>query len=207
MFLRSDSPALSPVQAPETVRAPLFQDLMTRLDDGRRHVVLDLGGASTAMLELLSRARCRAVIADLAHFGGLDRLNHADPGLPRITAAASLLMEQPDDDRIDLIFCWDLLNYLTLDALSALMTTIESRARPGAIAHALISYSDRVMRDFPGRFVPTRDGQLVDCATFGTMVASPRYSSEALENNIGRFRIDRARLLRNGMQEYQLRLG
>lgn len=179
---------------------------MTRLDDGRRHVVLDLGDASTAMLELLSRARCRALIADLAHFGGLDRLNQAEPGLPRITAAESLLMEQPDDEGIDLIFCWDLLNYLTLDALSALMTSIESRARHGAVAHALISYSDRVMRDTPGRFVPTVDGELVDCAMRDAMIPSTRFSSEALENNIGGFRIESARLLRNGVQEYQFRL-
>ena len=197
---------MSPAEAPATVRAPLFQNLVTRLDDAKRHVVFDLGAASTAMLAILSRARCRAVIADFAYFGGIDMLNQAEPGSPLVAAADSWIMEQPADDLIDLILCWDLPNYLTLDALSALMNAIGRRARPGAIAHALIFYADREMREHPGRFIPTADGELTDYGTQGTTIPAPRYSPEDLQNNVGQFEIDCARLLRNGMQEYQFRL-
>jgi len=188
------------------VRTPLFQDLVTRLDDEKRHVVLDLGAASTAMLELLSRARCRVEIVDFAHFGGIGMLNDAEPGVPMMAAADSWIGDQPEDDLIDLVLCWDLPNYLTLDALSALMAAIGRRARPGAIAHALIFYAEREMRDRPGRFVPTGVGELLDYGAPGTAIAAPRYSPEELKNHIAPFVIDCARLLRNGMQEYQFRL-
>lgn len=204
--LRKARSALSPVGPPATVRAPLFQTLVTGLDDGRRHVVLDLGAASTAMLALLSRARCRVEIADFAHFGGIDMLNNAEPGLPLVAAAESWVGEQAEHDPIDRILCWDLPNYLTLDALSGLMSAIAHRARPGAIAHALIFYADREMPDHPRRFIPTPDGELTDYEPLGTAVAAPRYSPEDLRNNMGPFQIDCGRLLRNGMQEYLFRL-
>lgn len=176
------------------------------MDANRRHVVLDLGAASTAMLALLGRSRCRVEIADLAHFGGIDQLNTSEDGAALSDAAESLLPNPPPDDAIDLVFCWDLPNYLTLDALAALMRAIGRRARPGALAHALIFYAERDMKEHPGRFVPTAAGELIHHGASGVMMAAPRYSPEDLGKSMGHFVIDRARLLSNGMQEFLFRL-
>lgn len=197
---------MSPAEAPAAVHAPLFQQLVAGLDDARRHVVLDLGTASTEMLALLGRTRCRVEIADFAYFGGIDLLKNSEPGPQLLAAADSLVVDQPEHDRVDVILCWDLPNYLTLDALSALMQAIGRQARPGAIAHAMIFYAGHEMRDRPGRFIPTGNGELVDFGVPGTAIAAPRYSPEDLQNNMGPFVIDSARLLRNGMQEYRFRL-
>lgn len=187
--------------------APLFQDLVAGLDATERHVVLDLGAASTAMLALLGRSRCRVEIAELAHFGGIDHLNSTEPGPALADAAESLLPSRLPDDAIDLVLCWDLPNYLTLNALSALMGAIRRRARPGALAHALIFYAERDMKERPGRFVPTADCELIDHSAPSAAIAAPRYSPEDLGKSMGRFVIDRARLLDNGMQEFLFRLG
>jgi hypothetical protein len=187
--------------------APLFHDLVTGLDATERYVVLDLGTASTSMLGLLGQSRCRVEIADLAHFGGIDRLNATEPGpaLPGETNA--LLPNRLSDDAFDLVFCWDVPNYLTLDALSTLMNAIADRARPGAVAHALIYYSERDMQQHPGRFVPTADGErLINYSTTHEAIAAPRYSPEDLDKGMGRFVLDRARLLSNGMEEFLFRL-
>ena len=200
--LRRSSPGMSAA----AFYAPLFHDLVTGLDASKRHVVLDIGTASTAMLALLGQSRCRVEVADLAHFGGVDRLNSAEPGPELASVGESLLPNRHLDDAIDLVFCWDLPNYLTLDALSALMVAVGHRARPGALAHALISYADRDMTMYPGRFIPTPDGELMDHSAAGKAIAAPRYSPEDLSKNMGRFVIDRARLLGNGMQEFLFRL-
>ena len=113
--LRRARPPKTPDSAP-ALRAPLFQDLVAGLGATERHVVLDLGAASTEMLALLGRSRCRVEIADLAHFSGIDRLNKAEPGRALTDVAESLLPNRLTDDPIDLVFCWDLPNYLTLDA-------------------------------------------------------------------------------------------
>ena len=196
-----------PPNSPATLHAPLFQDLVGGLDATGRHVILDLGAASTAMLALLGRSRCRVEIADLAHFGGIEQLNTAEPGPALSDVAESLLPKRLPDDTIDLVFCWDLPNYLTLDALSGLMSAIVQRARRGTLAHALIFYADRDMKEHPGRFLPTADGELIDRSAPGTAVPAPRYSPEDLRQSMDGFLIDRARLLGNGMQEFLFRLG
>ena len=187
--------------------APLFADLAAGLDATQRHVVLDLGAASTAMLALLGRSRCRAEIADLAYFGGIDCLNSTEPGPELSRVAESLLPNRLSDDAIDLVFCWDLPNYLTLDSLSALMNAIGRRARAGALAHALIFYAERDMNEHPGRFIPNADDELIDHSSPGAAIAAPRYSPEDLGKSMGSFVIDRVRLLSNGMQEFLFRLG
>lgn len=196
-----------PPNAPVAFHAPLFHDLVSELGANKRHVVLDLGAASTAMLALLGRSRCRVEIADLAHFGGIDRLNTTEPGPALPNAINAMLPNRLPDDAFDLVFCWDLPNYLTLDALSTLMDAIAHRARTGAVAHALIYYAERDMRDHPGRYVPTADGdELIDYGATNAAIAAPRYSPEDLDKGMGRFVLDRARLLSNGMQEFLFRL-
>ena len=195
-----------PPDTQASLHAPLFQDLVTGQNAAERKVVLDLGAASTAMLALLGQSRCRVDIADLAHFDGIDHLNTTEPGPALDSAADSLLPNKRPDDDIELVLCWDLPNYLTLNALSALMAAIGRRARPGAPAHALIFYAEPDMPGHPGRFVPTAEGELIDHSTPSTAIAAPRYSPEDLGKSMGRFVIDRARLLSNGMQEFLFRL-
>ena len=204
--LRRTRPRILP-DSPETLHAPLFHEVSSGLDATRRHVVLDLGAASTGMLALLGQSRCRVEIVDLAHFGGIERLNTAEPGAPLAAAAEALLPNRLSNDPVDLVFCWDLPNYLTLDALSALMKAIGQRSRPGAFAHALICYAERDMKEAPGRFIPNENGELVDHDNSGAKIAAPRYSPEELGKNVGPFVIDRARLLSNGMQEFLFQLG
>jgi len=196
----------APRSSPAPFHAPLFQELVAGLDETERHVVLDLGAASTELLALLGRSRCRVEIADLAHFDGLDRLNTSEPGIGLAEAAESLLPKRPREDAIDVVFCWDLPNYLRLGSLSVLMQAIRLRARPRALVHFLIFYAGHEMNEYPGRFVPTADGELVDRSAAGSSIAAPRYSPEDLGKSMGGFVIDRARLLSNGMQEFLFRL-
>ena len=191
--------------SPVPFHAPLFYDVAAPPSVDKRRIVLDLGAASTAMLALLGQSRCRVDIADLAHFGGVDRLNAVEMQNGQ-AKAGTLLPSRGSSDPVDLIFCWDLPNHLSLNALSALMTAIRERARPGAIAHALIAYADREMQERPGCYVPTPEGELVDLNVPGSTVAAPRYSPEDLGLHMGGFVIDRARLLSNGMQEFLFRL-
>jgi hypothetical protein len=198
--------ARAPMDKPEALNAPLFRLLADDLDASGRRIILDLGAASTPMLSLLGRCRCRVEIADVAGDGGIERMNAEESRDALAYMAESLLPEHQAGDGVDLIFCWDLPNYLKPDAMSALMNAVAARARPGALAHALIVYSERSMPDRPGRFVPTEDMRLVNHAAPAAAIAAPRYSPEVLGRIIGRFAIDRARLLGNGMQEFLFRL-
>ena len=202
--------ARAPLEKPAALKVPLFRALMERMEAGGRHVILDLGPASTEVLSLLGRFRCRVEIADAAADGGLEQLNaeEEDETAEDLAARAEALLPPPPaaDDAFDLVLCWDLANYLRPAALSALMTAIAARARPDALAHALIVYSERTMPGRPSRFVPTEDLLLLNRGTPAAEIPAPRYSPDDLGRMMGGFAIDRAVLLANGMQEFLLRL-
>lgn len=186
-------------------QAPLFGELVASLDTDQRHVVLDLGAASTSMLAVLGQARCRVEIVDLAHFGGVERLNAAETKADLKRVAESLMPNRLSTDPVNVVFCWDLPDYLSLDALAAVMAAICQRTAPGALAHCITAYSEREMSEQPGRYVPATDGTLVNRNPAGSRIPAPRYSPDDLSSHMARFVIDRARLLSNGMQEFLFR--
>ena len=196
--------ARPPVQEAAQLNAPLFRELTRVCDPPERRVVLDLGAATTPMLTLLGRNGCHVQVADIVDGHEIRRLNGAEPGRELDELAASMLPRHCAVDPVDLVFCWDLPNYLTLAACSALMRAIAARSRPGTVVHALIVYSERTMPDRPRRYVPTGDGRLVNHSNPAAMVDAPRLSPETLGNAMRPFTIDRARLLANGMQEFLL---
>ncbi|HEX2139438.1 MAG TPA: hypothetical protein VHG33_06985 [Woeseiaceae bacterium] len=199
--------ARAPMEKPEALNAPLFRSIVDKLEAGGRHVVLDLGPASTPMLDLLGQFRCRVEIVDFASDDGIGRMNAEAESADDLLARAETFLPpyRGEEDALDLVFCWDLPNYLTPAALTALMSAIAARTRPGALAHALIVYSERTMPERPGRFFPTPDLKLVDRGFAATEIKAPRYSPEDLGRIMGGFVIERGRLLADGKQEMLFR--
>lgn len=187
-------------------KAPLLDRILDEAEPERRQVVLDLGAPSEALLERLSTTRpCRVEIADLAAHGGVDLLNAPEAG-DEVDAAPiapiAPLLPAPNGERLDLIFCWDLPNYLGLKALRELCAHLGRRAAPGCRLHMLIAYSKREMPRAPARYVPQTDGKLSQRCADGTLVPAPRYSPEDLSLAVGGFAYERGVLLANGMQEF-----
>jgi hypothetical protein len=177
----------------------LFGSLAERLAARERSVVLDLGPAQSGVVAYLNEFRCRLDIADLAE--ELDALNApVEAGEHRKAAEAALPPTGPDPT--DFVFCWDLVNYLSRDALTALMDCIADRARPGTIVHMLVVYSASQMPSRPSRYVPLPDQGLRREPSSAEQRRAPRYSLEDLGRCMSRYRSDRAKLLQGGMQEF-----
>lgn len=185
--------------------APLFEKIVTGHSEDVRRVVLDLGTASTELLALLARSPCRADIADLNFFGDVDRLNAAESLDECIEISERALPGSGAADELDVVFAWDLFNYLSRDALRGLMRVIGKRMRPGGVVHALVVYSEKTMTVTPGRYLPLSDSALVSAKPAQEFRDAPRYSPEDLLDALGGFEIHTARLLSNGMQEFLFR--
>jgi hypothetical protein len=187
----------------DSLSAPLFHSLVDRLGDGGRFVLLDLASARPATVRLLSQFRCRYEVAELAD--AVDSLNaEQDPRRLRTLAEAALPARRQEPT--DIVLCWDLLNYLNRPALTAVMECIAARGRPGTLVHALVYYAARQMPDRPSSFVPLDEQRLEIVPPNVPLRAAPRYSPEDLATCMPRYAVDRARLLRNGMQEFLFRL-
>jgi hypothetical protein len=189
--------------APEALNAPLFHSLVDRLADGGRFVVLDLGAARTETVRLLGQYRCRLDIAELRD--AVDTLN-AEESPRRLRELAEAALPARRRESTDLILCWDLINYLKRPALTAVMEAIAIRSRPGSLAHALVYYSARRMPQGPSCFVPLDEQRIANVGPPQPERDAPRYSPEDLAICMPRYAVDRARLLKNGMQEFLFRL-
>ena len=183
--------------------APLFHSLVDRLNDGGRFVVLDLAAARPATVRLLSQFRCRYEVAELAD--AIDLLN-AEQDPRRLRTLAEAALPERRREPTDIVLCWDLINYLNRPALAAVMESIANRGRPGTLVHALVYYAERRMPERPSRFLPLDEQRIEIVAPSGALRAAPRYSPEDLATCMPRYAVDRARLLRNGMQEFLFRL-
>jgi hypothetical protein len=190
-------------QPDDSLSAPLFHSLVDRLGDGGRFVLLDLASARPATVRLLSQFRCRYEVAELAD--AIDALNaEQDPRRLRSLAEAALPARRQEST--DIVLCWDLLNYLNRPALTAVMECIAARGRPGTLVHAFVYYAARQMPERPSSFLPLDENRLEIVPQNVPLRAAPRYSPEDLATCMPRYSVDRARLLRNGMQEFLFRL-
>lgn len=185
-------------------KAPLLDRILSNPEDpDRRNVVLDLGGPSQVLLDRLSSTRpCRVEIADLAQRGGLAEIDRVAASEEQDPAPIADLLPAPNDERLDLILCWDLPNYLSLDALRLLIGWLAPRAAPRCRLHMLIEYSKREMAERPGRYIPVADGSVTQVFASEALVEAPRYSPEDIGQALGKFSYERGVLLANGMQEF-----
>jgi hypothetical protein len=184
-------------------KVPLLDRIFTTGDPERREVILDLGGPSQKLLDRLAETRrCRVEIADLVANRGLETLNDAELIDTEGAGAIRGLLPAPNAEALDLIFCWDLPNYLRLKSLRRLCDVLGERAAPGCRVHMLIAYSRRDMPLAPAHFVLRGDGQVTQVCEDSRTTAAPRYSPENLGTALGNFRYERGVLLANGMQEF-----
>jgi hypothetical protein len=186
----------------EQFRAPLFWNIAERLREGGRWVVLDLGPPRSGNVEFFSRFRSRLTIANVG--AGLGDLNAAaDASEAKQVVEALLPAHGPDP--IDLVLCWDVLNFLKPPALSALMAQIATGLRRGASVHALMAYAATQMPAEPGSYAIRGEGELASSfAGEGTQNA-PGYSTYHLLKMMPNFQVEKSVLLRQGLQEYFFR--
>ncbi|NBB93705.1 MAG: hypothetical protein GVY32_11110 [Gammaproteobacteria bacterium] len=200
--------AAAPLEAggPDPIRAPLFSTAVEAFDDDRRHVVLDLGRARAGTIALFGRYRCRLDVADLP--ARLDALPdpEAEGGPQALERWLDGLLPPARGEQVDLVLCWNLLNYLPPAVIEALGRRLTERVSPQARLHALIEYQATRMPARPASFAPTGLELLADPASGDpNAIPAPRYSPKELEKRLPGFGSEKTMLLGNGMQEFLYR--
>lgn len=195
---------LSAVSLPgRGLHAPLFEQVIQGLDLDRRQVILDCGAARSGTIALLSAFRCRLDVLDLAET--LPSLKSADdPGERRNLLADRLTC--PHQEPVQLVLCWNLLNYLQPSDIETLADLLAARLATGGRLHALIEYSSPLMPASPGHWVPDESGRLYADQAETEETPAPRYSPKALERLMPQFRPERSVLLGNGLREHLFQL-
>ncbi|MFP4334583.1 MAG: hypothetical protein ACLFQC_03810 [Wenzhouxiangella sp.] len=182
--------------------APLFAQAIGALDPEKRTVVLDLGNIQAGTVDLLSTCRCRLDIANLPDF--LPLLAACEESAQRHAALADMLaVHQPEP--VDLILCWNLLNYLQRDDIRHLIELLGPRLQPATRLHALMEYASPLMPATPGAWIPDAGARLHASQVDADQVDAPRYRPKELERLMPRLKPERSVLLGNGLQEHLFR--
>jgi len=186
----------------EIHRSPILKLLSRKLEEDRRFEILDLGPALNENIGYFSQYRCKVHIDDFySSFRDFDFFAPADEG--SLDNLFSYLLPLPADARFDIVFLWDILNYMKLEECGYLFDHIQKHSRPGTAVFAMI-YTRREMPEVPISFRIADNGRIHYDSNSSITKTCPRHEGPSLEEKLGRFRITNSYLLRNGFKEYLL---
>lgn len=194
----------SPSGADGPFPSPLLREVTARFEADARHVILEPGAVSAGILDLLRGRRCRLLVADATE--ALCALSEAPPEPHDLTRRIETLLFDAGGEPIDTVLCWDLLNYLSPPILSAVATRLAAIMTPTGIIHAYIHSAHATMPRHPQRYTALEDGRVARVGHAPAERKAPRYSAWDLEKHAIGLRVERSMLLRNGLQEYLLRV-
>jgi hypothetical protein len=171
-----------------------LEHVMSRLEDAPRCGVFDLGAPVAANVELYGRHGSKITFADFYHFH--------QPQRPNGASAASVADALPAIAfQVDVIFAWDVLNYLSREEITWLGQSVRSRCAPGALLLALVSCSGP-MPATPSNHTIIDERTLRVEANGSSTTTSPAYSEQALLRSLPGLTVKSRVQLRNSMVEY-----
>lgn len=182
--------------------AQVMEDLSQR--KGKLHI-LDLGNASSKTLQHFSKQRCRITFENLASDLAY-RAAAPDDVVPNELWISKLFDPDPAGEKLDLILCWDLVNYLNHTELADLFYVFETLADEKTWIYAMFS-TLLVMPETPGTFTLTEKALVEYSLPTDKYKTCPRYCPRELQRMFNRFAIARLLLLKNGYYEILFQMG
>ncbi|MCU7845376.1 MAG: hypothetical protein KZQ93_16220 [Candidatus Thiodiazotropha sp. (ex Monitilora ramsayi)] len=188
----------------EPFSSPLFREVVAQFDDTTRHVILEPGSTSSGSLALLQGKRCRLLVANATL--ALSALSEKSQDTASLSQEVASLIFDAGTEKVDTVLCWDLLNYFSLPLIKTFTSRLAAIMAPGGVVHAYIHSAYATMPQYPQRYSPQEDGLVLRLDRDPDARKTPRYSFGDLEKHADGLHIDHSMLLRNGIQEYLLRV-
>lgn len=206
MALASAQQAGSGNPAAFEFRSPSLELICDQLAAPRKHSILDLGKPLSRNIEFFSHVSCTLYVENL--FESLIALPPPADGEgknPYEDRVAKALAHSPDT-RLDVIFGWDLFNYMHGDQIHALMKRLSASCRSGTLLFIMISNTPTIPNE-PARMTVSFDGRVSYEPVSDDARANPRYTPLALERMMPGFRLLHSFLLGTAMQDYLFSFG
>ncbi|MFW5816873.1 MAG: hypothetical protein ACOCVP_08450 [Wenzhouxiangella sp.] len=165
-------------------------------------MVADLGTVRSGTVALFSDYRCRLDVLDLPMV--LPQLAECEEAA-QTKACLAALFDRDEREPLDLVLCWNLLNYLKREEIRELIDLLVPRFQPQTRLHALMEYASPLMPATPGHWIPDANTRLHASHVDAEQIDSPRYKPKELERIMPQLAPERTVLLGNGLQEYLFR--
>ena len=174
-------------------------------------VVLNIGLATAATVELFSRFKCKLIFVDL--YSDIESEESLSSGTSKnkpthkqlVEAFTAALKLQPET-KIDICLFWDFFNYLDGALLKAFIEALHPHISESSCGYGLGVLNGR--RQLPNYdYGIKRVDTLSQCLRDGVQKPVYPHSQRDLNNLLGYFDIDKSRLMPDGRVEYLLSQG
>jgi len=123
---------------PSTQPSKLLASLFQHVGDDERLSVLDIGPAMPETVNFLSHYRCKLFCADL--FSELP-IVAGEEGEPSISERLDSALAYPAHSRFDICLFWNIFNYLSTDAIAALLHKLRPNLHRRSMAHGFAMHN------------------------------------------------------------------
>lgn len=184
-----------------TFRSPSLGFVCHHLAAERKHAILDLGVPSGSSVDFFARVPCTLYVEDL--FQSL--LSLPPPDEEEGEHAWDLMVERrlahSAEVRFDMIFAWDLFNYMHVDLIHSLMKRLSRSCRSGSLLYIMISTAPMIP-ERPAKIAIINDDHVRYEAAGPARITNPRYTPLKLERMMPGFRLLHSFLLGASLQEF-----
>jgi len=183
----------------QSYHSPGLLSTVIHLREGRKYKILDLGKAAGSTIDFFSKYSCRLHIADIVgQIAGISLSGKQED-------SERLLRELApgEDGEFDLIFAWDIFNYLSRRQFQILSYRLAQLGKPGSkmLAFILAENGDSCE---PSIYKIVEKGSLIRESMRLSGKQAKWYSPGEVKQLMLGFEMDKAFQLRHGIQEYIL---
>ncbi|VAW91263.1 hypothetical protein MNBD_GAMMA22-2685 [hydrothermal vent metagenome] len=183
-----------------------FKIITEKLSIDSKKVILDLGPASNNNLDFFSKYYCKIFIEDF--FASIlnaekDKKIDVEADEAEPDYDSMLYCDATKNEKIDIIFCWELLNYIPREFLRCFIKTLLKVSKKDTLFHAFIA-TQATMADTPLEYTIKTSLTMERTTTSAERIKAPRYNQLQLFKFMPELKVIKSILHRNGMQEYLL---
>ena len=187
-----------------TFRSPSLSFIREHLAADHTRAVLDLGMPSGGNVDFFARVSCMLYVEDLYYsLLALPPPTEPEDEKTHERRVAACLAHAPET-RFDMIFAWDLINYMHPDMIHALMKRLSGGCRSRALLYFVLFTAPTIPSE-PGKISISGDDRIHYQATAAADIPNPRYTPLKLERMMPGFRLWHSFLLGASLQEFLFR--
>jgi len=204
---RQGSTSITADNKPETINSPLLFEMVEKLSSHKKHKILDISQANNNSLTFFSDYWCKLFINNT-----INSIHKLEPEQINTThkwhrALVNVMgFYKKDNTELDIIFLWDLPNYLEPDKLKGFIDYILPQCTNKTRLHMYIFNSELIIEAPSNYQIMSNRKIAVYPQQHVNKINCPMYNLSDLKKILAPFNLDHSVMLSSGVQEYIFRL-
>ncbi len=182
-------------------RSPSLGFICNHLSGERKHAILDLGMPAGTSVDFFARWPCTLHVENLFDSLLIDPPPDEDDKNDSWSLRVDRGLKHDPQVRFDMIFAWDLINYMHVDLIHALMKRLTRSCRSGTLLYIMLSTAPMISQQ-PAKIAITGEDRIRYHSDSPRVTPNPRYTPLKLERMMPGFRLLHSFLLGASLQEF-----